>query len=298
MCGPGQSQCGSFASDLRRTKLGFLWRHHAPGGPAERWHGKSTQRAERQLSLLPDRQPATTDSNGTAMVLASTLPVGQSTVNINFAGDAGFQAAQLGVSVTVLPAPTLLRYTGANLVTALGQQQVSAVLTNSLGTTPVVGRTVTFTLNGISASGVTDIHGSATATLNFTAALNTGAGQLQINFAGDANYRPSSRTAPVQIYQPMPFVVWGANTGGLRIGQRVISGARSGRARSSTACTLELIRPLKAGRGRCGADPAVPAECHTGKPHNGVLAGKAGTELSAEPGTAIVDRGHHLDGHR
>ena len=165
--------------------------------------------------------PATTDGNGTALVTASSLPVGQSTVNISFAGDAGYQAAQLSVSVTVLPAPTLLRYTGSNLVTALGQQQVSAVLTNSLGTTPVAGRTLTFTLNGVSASAVTDTNGSATATLNFATALNTGAGQLQINFAGDANYRPSSRTAAVQIYQPMPFVIWGGNSGGLRIGQRV-----------------------------------------------------------------------------
>ena len=154
-------------------------------------------------------------------MLASTLPVGQSTVNISFAGDANYQAAQLSSSVTVLPASTLLRYTGANLVTALGQQSVSAVLTDSLGTTPVAGRTVTFTLNGISASGVTDANGSATATLSFATALTTGAGQLQINFAGDTNYRPSSRTVPVQIYQPMPFVIWGGNNGGLRIGQRV-----------------------------------------------------------------------------
>jgi RHS repeat-associated protein len=163
----------------------------------------------------------TTDGNGTAMVLASTLPVGQSTISISFAGDAGYQPAQLSSSVTVLPAPTLLRYTGANLVTALGTQQVSAVLTKSLGITPVVGRTVTFTLNGISASGITDINGNASATLNFATAQPTGAAQLQISFAGDANYRLSSRTAAVQIYQPMPFVIWGGNTGGLRIGQRV-----------------------------------------------------------------------------
>jgi len=164
---------------------------------------------------------ATTDGNGTAMVLASTLPVGQSTINISFAGDAGYQPAQLSAAVTVLPAPTLLRYTGANLVTALGTQQVSAVLTNSLGTKPVPGRTVTFTINGISASGVTDVNGNTAATLNFATAQPTGAAQLQISFAGDANYRPSSRTVPVQIYQPMPFVIWGGNTGGLRIGQRV-----------------------------------------------------------------------------
>ncbi|HEX3153504.1 MAG TPA: Ig-like domain repeat protein, partial [Candidatus Angelobacter sp.] len=127
--------------------------------------------------------PATTDGNGIATVPASTLPVGQSTISLNFAGDASYQPAQLSASVTVLPAPTLLRYTGVNLVTALGTQQVSAVLTNSLGTMPVVGRTVTFTMNGISASGVTDVNGNATATLNFSTAQPTGAGQLQISFA-------------------------------------------------------------------------------------------------------------------
>ncbi|HEY2169844.1 MAG TPA: Ig-like domain repeat protein, partial [Candidatus Angelobacter sp.] len=173
------------------------------------------------FTFAGNTSPATTDGNGTAMVPASTLPVGQSTINIRFAGDAGYQPAQLSAAVTVLPAPTLLRYTGANLVTALGTQQVSAVLTNSLGTTPVAGRTVTFTMNGISASGVTGVNGNAAATLNFATAQPTGAGQLQISFAGDANYRPSSRTAAVQIYQPMPFVIWGGNTGGLRIGQRV-----------------------------------------------------------------------------
>jgi RHS repeat-associated protein len=165
--------------------------------------------------------PATTDGNGVATISTSALPVGQSAVAASFAGEKNYQAAQLSANVTVLPAPTLLRYTGSNLVTALGQQQVSAVLTNSLGTTPVAGRTVTFRLNGVSATGVTNASGSATATLNFAMALTTGSGQLQINFAGDSNYQPSSRTAAVEIYQPMPFVIWGGNSGGLRIGQRV-----------------------------------------------------------------------------
>ncbi len=173
------------------------------------------------FSFASQTLSATTDGNGTAFVLASTLPMGQSTVNISFAGDGSYQAAQISSTVTMTPAATLLRYTGSSLVTALGQQQVSAVLTNSLGTSPVAGRTVTFTLNGVSANGVTDVNGSATATLNFTTALTTGSGQLQINFAGDSNYQASSRTASVQIYQPMPFVIWGGNTGGLLIGQRV-----------------------------------------------------------------------------
>jgi RHS repeat-associated protein/uncharacterized repeat protein (TIGR01451 family) len=177
----------------------------------------------RQLSFVFSGQTllASTDVNGTATVAASTLPVGASAVSINYSGDANFQAAQLSTTVNVVPAATLLRYTGTNLITALGQQTVSAVLTNSLGTMPVAGRSVTFTLNGVSASAITGANGAATATLNFATALPTGAGQLQINFAGDSSYQASSRAVPIQIYQPMPFVIWGGNSGGLRIGQRV-----------------------------------------------------------------------------
>ncbi|MGH9635313.1 MAG: Ig-like domain repeat protein, partial [Candidatus Angelobacter sp.] len=177
----------------------------------------------RQLSFAFAGQTllASTDVNGTATVAASTLPVGASAVSINYSGDANFQAAQLSTTVNVVPAATLLRYTGTNLITALGQQTVSAVLTNSLGTTPVAGRSVTFTLNGVSASAITGANGAATATLNFATALPTGAGQLQITFAGDSSYQASSRAVPIQIYQPMPFVIWGGNSGGLRIGQRV-----------------------------------------------------------------------------
>ena len=164
---------------------------------------------------------ATTDENGTATVLASAMPVGQSAVSVSFSGDANFQAAQLDTTVNVTPAATLLRYTGSSLITAQGQQPVSALLTDGLGHTPVIGRFVTFTVNGISATAITDANGAAIATLNFTTALPTGAGQLQINFAGDASYQPSSRTVPIQIYQPMPFVIWGGNSSGLLIGQRV-----------------------------------------------------------------------------
>jgi RHS repeat-associated protein/uncharacterized repeat protein (TIGR01451 family) len=177
----------------------------------------------RQLSFAFAGQTviATTDANGTATVSASALPVGASAVSISYSGDANFQAAQLSTTVNVVTAATLLRYTGTNLITALGQQTVSAVLTNLLGTTPVAGRTLMFTLNGVSASAITGTNGAATATLNFATALPTGAGQLQINFAGDSSYQASSRAVPIQIYQPMPFVIWGGNSGGLRIGQRV-----------------------------------------------------------------------------
>jgi uncharacterized repeat protein (TIGR01451 family) len=163
---------------------------------------------------------ATTDANGLATVLVS-LPVGQTAVTLTFAGDQAFQPVQLNTTVSILRAATLLRYTGNALIGSIGPQTVSALLTDSLGHTAVANRPVTFTLNGLTATGITDANGLATATLNFAASQPSGAAQLQIAFAGDASYLPSTRTAAVQIYQTMPFVVWGGNTGGLKIGQRV-----------------------------------------------------------------------------
>src|SRR6185437_3500442 len=43
------------------------------------------------FSFAGQTLPATTHSNGTSMVPAATLPVGQSTINVSFAGDANFQ---------------------------------------------------------------------------------------------------------------------------------------------------------------------------------------------------------------
>ena len=235
--------------------------------------------------------PATTDGNGTATVAASSLPVGQSTVNISFGGDAGYQAAQLSASVNVLPAPTLLRYTGTNLVTALGQQQVSAVLTNSLGTTPVAGRTVTFTLNGVSASGVTDANGTATATLNFATALSQ---------PEQDNYRstlpatpiisPSSRTASVQIYQPMPFVIWGGNSGGLRIGQRVNFW---GSQWESQVINGQYFAANPSFKGWSGALTGPIQQCQANvTPHDSdfrLLGRETRTKFPARPDTALTD---------
>ena len=174
-------------------------------------------------------------------------------------------------------------------MTALGQQQVSAVLTNSLGITPVAGRTVTFTLNGISASAMTDTNGSATATLNFATPLNTGAGQLQINFAGDANYRPSSRTAAVQIYQPMPFVVWGGNSGGLRIGQRVNFWGSQWESQVINGQYFASNPSFKGWSGALtGPIQHCQSECHSRNLDFSLLGCETGTEFPAGPGAAIT----------
>src|SRR5205807_4096672 len=172
------------------------------------------------FSFSSQTLPATSDANGVATLLAA-LPVGATTVNASFAGETGFAPVQVGSSVSVQTAATLLRSTGANLVTSLGTQTVSAVLTDLPGRIPIANSSVTFTLNGVTASASTDIHGAATATLNFHTAQTAGAAQLQISFGGNANYKPSTRSVPVPIFQSTGFVVWGGNNGGLKAGQRV-----------------------------------------------------------------------------
>ncbi|HLY99341.1 MAG TPA: Ig-like domain repeat protein, partial [Candidatus Angelobacter sp.] len=164
---------------------------------------------------------ATTDANGVATVLSSALPVGATAITAAYGGETGFQAATVTTSVTVQPKATLLRYTGSSLIASSGQQTVSAVLTDFRGTTPVAGRTVSFTLNGVTASGTTDAGGTATANLNFPTVQTAGSAQLQIAFAGDADYKASSRTAAVEIFQSTSFVIWGGNSGGLKVGQQV-----------------------------------------------------------------------------
>jgi RHS repeat-associated protein/uncharacterized repeat protein (TIGR01451 family) len=183
--------------------------------------GNPLSRRTISLAFAGQAQTATTDANGVASVAVSSLPVGVTPIAISFAGDQSFQAAQLNSTVTVQPAATLLRYTGTSLFTSLGQQTVSAVLTDAQGRTAIANRTVSFVFNGATVSGTTDANGAVTAAFNFQAAQTTGTAQLQISFAGDADYQASSRAASVAVFQTTSFVIWGGNSTGLKIGQRV-----------------------------------------------------------------------------
>ncbi|HLJ86073.1 MAG TPA: RHS repeat-associated core domain-containing protein [Candidatus Angelobacter sp.] len=164
---------------------------------------------------------ATTDTNGIATLAVSSLPVGTNSIAFSFAGDQNFQAAQLTSAVTIQPAATLLRYTGTELFASLGQQAVSAVLTDAQGRIALANRKVSFAFNGATVNGTTDSNGAVTASFDFQTAQTTGAAQLQISFAGDADYQASSRTAKVEVYQTTTFVIWGGNREGLKIGQKV-----------------------------------------------------------------------------
>jgi RHS repeat-associated protein len=163
-----------------------------------------------------------TDATGTATVtLTPTMNAGAVSLSIVFAGSVGYGSSAASVLVAIHRDDTALVYTGPPAIANGQPQQVSAVLTDSQSHAPLAGKTVTFTFGSVTASGTTDATGTATATLTLSASVPTGPALLQVAFAGDVGELPAATTAPVVVYQPASFVIWGGNTPGLTLGQYV-----------------------------------------------------------------------------
>ncbi len=110
--------------------------------------------------------------------------------------------------------------TGIGAIAAGSAQEVSARLTDGEDGQPLAGKTVAFTVAGVSASGVTDADGVGRASLTLPASAS-GPQRLSAVFAGDETERPSDASGVVVVYQPASFVLWGGNPEGLAVGQRV-----------------------------------------------------------------------------
>jgi len=163
-----------------------------------------------------------TDATGVGTVsLTPTVTPGTVPLSITFAGSVGYGGSAASVLVAIHRDDTAIVYTGPPAVANGQPQTVSAVLTDAQTHDPLAGKTVTFSVGSVAASGTTDATGTATATLTLPATVPTGPALLQVAFAGDATEVPATTTAPVVIYQPASFVIWGGNTPGLTLGQRV-----------------------------------------------------------------------------
>src|ERR1035438_6508714 len=142
---------------------------------------------------------------------------------MSFAGATGYTSASTSATLTVSKEIVALSYTGATLLGTGIAQPVSALLKDMHGVA-LVGKTVTFTVGTTAVSVATNASGvaSTSITLSGSSATN-GPGQLQVAFAGDANYNAASATIPVEIFLFTGFVVWGGNalTGALKLGQDV-----------------------------------------------------------------------------
>lgn len=140
---------------------------------------------------------ATTDTSGVA-ALSYTIPEGSGpsmrTISANFAGDGAFEASSGSGTLTVWKGDSSLSLrpmTGtvgkvAQLIARLARQPDNANL---------VGRTIEFTLGGISI-GSTMTNSRGIAILNFLVPDTIGSGEKSItaSFAGDANYNSATLT--------------------------------------------------------------------------------------------------------
>ncbi|HEX3527742.1 MAG TPA: carboxypeptidase regulatory-like domain-containing protein [Thermoanaerobaculia bacterium] len=165
---------------------------------------------------------ATTDANGVATVTVTPAATpGTVALSISFAGSGPYTGSVTSVLLGIHRDDTAIVYTGKPALANGLPQTVSARLTDAEDHAPLAGKTVTFTVGSIVVSAVTDAAGNATAALTLPATLPTGATSILVAFAGDAYELPASTRAPLVLYQASSFVIWGGNTGGLALGQRV-----------------------------------------------------------------------------
>ena len=146
---------------------------------------------------------ATTNSAGTAScAITPGEAAGSYPVTASFAGDLADLGSSATATYTVTHEETTLVYTGPTKA-ANGQPLTLSGTLKQDGTSPIAGRTVTFTLGSGAAaqscSGTTGANGSASCTI---ASVNQPASSTSVPvtavFAGDAFYQPAAASATVK----------------------------------------------------------------------------------------------------
>lgn len=151
--------------------------------------------------------PATTNGSGDATcTLARNDDATAASVTVSFAGSADgvYLATKTSAAYTVTPEETTLTLAPVTSVEQNAPLTLSARLLED-GTTPIAGKTITFTDNGVTCTGTTDSSGVAMCTF---ASKAIGQTTLAATFAGDTAYETAS-TATQTIY------VYGATGGGM-----------------------------------------------------------------------------------
>ena len=161
----------------------------------------------------------TTNASGSAScALTPGEPAGSYPLTASFAGTATDLPSSAHATFTVTHEETTLTYTGPTKA-ANGQPLTLSGLLKEDGTSPIAGRSVTFTLGtGASAqscTGTTNASGSAACTI---ASVNQPAASTSVGvsavFAGDAFYLPASASATVK-FQFLTGRAYGLSSTGL-----------------------------------------------------------------------------------
>ncbi|HEX7153857.1 MAG TPA: Ig-like domain-containing protein [Thermoanaerobaculia bacterium] len=159
---------------------------------------------------------AVTDATGVARV-ATTVTTAPAEVPLTVTSG----TLRVTQTITIERENVLLAYTGKTLVGTAVPQTVSATLRDPDTLGPIAGKTLVFNIGAVTAQAVTDANGVATTTLTLSSDQLSGPSSLTVTFAGDAFYEPAARTTAITIYLSTSFVVWGGNTAGLKLGERV-----------------------------------------------------------------------------
>jgi RHS repeat-associated protein len=250
-----------------------------------------------------------TDASGVATVSVTPAQApGAVPLSITFAGGVGYAGSAASVLVAIHRDDTAIVYTGQKAIANGQPQPVSAVLTDPQTGAPLAGKTVSFTFGAVSVSATTDASGTASATMTLPATLPTGPAVLQAAFAGDATARPAATTVPVIVYQPASFVVWGGNTPGLALGQRVnfwgsqwadqVTGGDYQANPSFKGFATPAATPIAVCEptAHTNGSPALDSSCWTSKPGNSSPPASLGAYIGAIVSTAIAKQGSQIYG--
>jgi RHS repeat-associated protein len=264
--------------------------------------------AGRTLAFVLGSQTATavtgTDGTATVEIVPAGLP-GATPLAVAFAGEGAWSGSATSRLAVITPEDTVLTLSGVSAVVGGGAQPVSARLVDDDGQ-PLAGRTVTFRLGTSTAEATTGADGTATASLSVPN-LATGTARLEATFAGDAWYRPSSAAKTVLVAQPTGFVIWGGNTPGLRLGDRVQfwgaqwsrqvqGGDYAAQADFKGWSTAPLPPHLCQPNAHTTGTPRLDASCWTSKPGNSKPPAQLGSYIQVIVATSIAKSGSTIYG--
>jgi RHS repeat-associated protein len=264
--------------------------------------------AGQTLTFILGTQTATATTGPDGVATATVTPAGPAgavPLTVTFAGSGPYTGSSAALLIALQRIPTTLVYTGRPAVANGLPQTVIARLTDARTGQPLPGQTVTFTVGTLAASGATDTTGTASATLTLPA--TTGLAALKAVFAGDAAHLPSSTTARLLIYQPSSFVIWGGNTAGLLLGQRVnfwgaqwksqVTGGDYAaqadfKGYGTTSGAITLCEPTA----RTTGTPRLDQSCWTSKPGNSNPPATLGDFIQVIVATSIAKQGSTIYG--
>jgi hypothetical protein len=152
----------------------------------------------------------TLDGSGKASVSTSTLTVGGHTISATYAGSGTHNGSSGSVTQTVERARTTLTYDGATNGDFHDPATLGATLTRTYDASPVVGRTVHFSMASESCDAVTDAAGRASCSI--TPQEPAGAYTVSASFAGDAGSQPSSTSTTFMVTREQTSLVYTGDT--------------------------------------------------------------------------------------